>query len=130
MKTVCIADLVGTPREVKCPKGAFTSIRPVLHCDGMGFSVHKTIIPKGGPHFWHYKHHLESCYCIAGHGELVSLATGERFAISPDTVYLLDKNDPHTFEAFDDVVLISIFNPPVTGLEVHGPDGSYKNPKE
>jgi L-ectoine synthase len=110
----------------RCVTGVgFESVRVLLARDGMGFSLHKTIIPKGGPYNWHYKHHFEACYCVSGIGELVNLETGERFVIEPETTYILDNHDNHTFEAIEDIVLISVFNPPVTGNEVHQSDGSY-----
>lgn len=126
MKIITIDHLVGTEREVICPRGGFTSIRALVKSDGMGFSLHKTVVPVGEAQYWHYKHHLEACYCIAGKGILTDLATGERFLIVPDRIYVLDKHDAHTFKALEEVTLISIFNPPVTGTEVHGPDGSYQ----
>ncbi len=107
---------------------AFTggnSYRALVAADGLGFSVNKTVIPKGGAHKWHYKNHLEACYCIQGIGELTNLETGEKVVIVPDTVYALDKNDPHTFKALEDTVLISVFNPPLTGYETHDKDGNY-----
>lgn len=126
MKIVQISDLAGTERDVKCPKGGFSSYRVLLARDGMGFSLHKTVIPKGDVQHWHYKNHLEACYCIAGVGVLTDLATGEKHVITPDTTYVLDDHDDHTFQALEDVVLISIFNPPVKGTEVHAEDGSYE----
>lgn len=102
-----------------------TSYRPVTAKDGLGFSVCKTVIPKGGPHRWHYQNHLEACYCVSGFGTLTNLATGEKFHIQPDMVYLLDKYDDHSFEAIQDVILISIFNPPLTGKEKHDEHGNY-----
>ena len=131
MKTVSIKSLEGTERDVHCPRGGFRSLRALLECDGMGFSVHKTLVPSGmGPQHWHYKHHLEACYCIQGRGILTNLETGDRYEVTPDVVYVLDKHDDHTFEALEDVVLISIFNPPVTGNEVHQADGSYQTNKQ
>lgn len=126
MKIIRIDNLPAQGREVKCPKGGFTSLRALLASDGMGFSLHKTIIPKGPPQHWHYKHHLEACYCIAGKGRLTNLENGQQHIIKPDTVYVLDHHDDHTFEALEDTVLISIFNPPVTGNEVHDESGSYQ----
>jgi L-ectoine synthase len=123
MKIKRINQLLGTERDVDGV--GFKSIRPVLESDNMGFSVHKTIIPKGGPYNWHYKNHLEACYCIQGSGLIKDLATGTQHLITKDVIYLLDNHDDHTFEALEDVVLISIFNPPVKGREVHNPDGSY-----
>jgi L-ectoine synthase len=126
MKTRSIKEIENTERDVLFKEGR--SLRLILEKDNMGFSVHKTIIPKGNKGHWHYKHHLEACYCISGSGILTNLDTKEVFNISVDTIYLLDNNDNHTFEALEDVVLISIFNPPVTGNEIHLPDGSYKKP--
>lgn len=105
------------------------SFRAILEADNMGFAMMKTVIPKGGPHHWHYQHHLEACYCIKGKGELVNLSTGVGHLIIPDTIYILDKHDDHTFEAFEDTVLISVFNPPLTGREKHDKDGIYEAPK-
>ena len=56
---------------------------------------------------------------------MTDAATGEEFEILPDTTYVLDKNDPHYFEAHEETVLICTFNPPLTGQEVHQEDGSY-----
>jgi L-ectoine synthase len=111
----------------RCVEGkGFESIRFILEKDNMGFSLHKTIIPKGGPYHWHYTKHKEACYCIKGEGELVDLSTGNKYIITPDTIYILDNHDNHTFEAFEDIELISVFNPPVKGDEVHKEDGSYE----
>lgn len=126
MKVIGMADLAGTDREVKCPRGGFTSYRALLAKDGMGFSLHKTVIPEGRPQHWHYKNHLEACYCVSGGGVLRNLSSGARYLIAPDMLYVLDKHDDHTFEAWRDTVLISVFNPPVIGNEVHGEDGSYE----
>lgn len=124
MRVVSINEIKGTDREVTGV--GFTSYRIVLAKDNMGFSVHKTVIPKGDELHWHYKNHLETCYCIQGEGLLKNLDTGEEFVITPDVVYSLDNHDNHTFRALSDVVLISVFNPPVTGNEVHKEDGSYE----
>lgn len=107
---------------------AFTggiSFRAVIASDAVGFGVNKTVIPKGGPYKWHYKNHLEACYCIKGSGELTNLETGARVLITPDMVYVLDKHDSHTFEAFEDTVLISVFNPALAGDETHDENGNY-----
>lgn len=118
----------GTDRDVKFKEG--TSLRLLLASDRMGFSVHKTIIPKGEIGRWHYKNHLEACYCISGWAIVTDLATGEQHDITADTIYALDKHDNHQFEAIEDTVLISIFNPPCTGKEIHLPDGSYEIKRE
>jgi len=123
MKIVRTNNLEDTERDIKFTGG--NSIRLIIERDKMGFGVCKTYIPKGGPHHWHYTNHLEACYCVRGHGYLSDLKTGEKILISPDTTYLLDQNDDHTFEALTDVVLISIFNPPLKGNEKHDENGQY-----
>lgn len=122
-----IKNLIETSRHIHGE--GFESIRAILADDGMGFSVHKTIIPKSDTaHNWHYKEHLEACYCISGRGILKNLDSGDKYEIAPDTIYLLDKHDNHTFLPIEDTVLISIFNPPVYGNEVHDENRSYVLP--
>lgn len=123
MRVVSISDLKGTQRDVKFTGG--NSIRPVLESDGLGFAMMKTIIPKGGPYLWHYDKHLEACYCIKGHGKLTNYWTGEVFDIKPDTVYIQEAHEEHTFEAIEDTILISVFNPPLKGNEKHDENGNY-----
>lgn len=126
MKILTMDDIANTSREVRCPHGGFTSFRYVLAHDDMGFSLHKTMIPKGEPQHWHYTNHLEACFCVSGRGILKNLRTEEVFIIQPDMCYALDEHDDHTFQAIEDTVLVSVFNPPVTGTEVHREDGSYE----
>jgi len=126
MKVTNVTGFKGTDREVSCPKGAFTSNRILLAKDGMGYTMTKTVINKGGPYRWHYKNHLETCYCVSGSGKLTDLNTGKTYEIVPDKVYVLDQYDPHTFEAYEETVLLCVFNPPLTGKEVHKEDGSYE----
>ncbi len=118
-----IKEIENTDRNVSFVGG--NSLRLILAKDGMGFSFHKTIIPKGEPHHWHYKQHLEACFCVSGRGILTDNETLKQYDIVPDTIYLLDNHDSHFFQAIEDTILISVFNPPVTGNEVHNADGSY-----
>jgi quercetin dioxygenase-like cupin family protein len=124
MKVIDVAKLE-SDRVVACPNGGFVSNRILLESDGMGFGMTKTVIPANGKQHWHYKNHLESCYCVSGRGEITDIKTGDVYAIYPGVTYALDKNDDHYFEAFEEVTLICVFNPPLTGKELHGPDGSY-----
>jgi L-ectoine synthase len=130
MKVIDMIDLANTDRDVRCPNGGFRSKRALIESDKMGFSLHQTIIPAGKPQHWHYKYHLEACYCISGYGLLTNCETMKQYEIKPDMVYVLDNHDDHFFQAIEDVVLISVFNPPVVGDEVHDVDGSYQTNKE
>lgn len=127
MKVIRTSDLPAE-RVVQCPNGGFTSNRILLDSDNMGYTMTKTVVHPGIVSRWHYKHHLETCYCVSGSGTLTNERTTERFEITPDVTYVLDKNDPHTFEAHEETVLICVFNPPLTGREVHQEDGSYATP--
>lgn len=110
-------------RKVEFHSGV--SNRLLLDEDGMGYTMTKTVIEPGKRVFQHYKNHLESCYCVKGKAILTNAMTGEEHAIEPDVTYVLDKNDPHYFEAIEETVLICVFNPPLTGREIHQEDGSY-----
>jgi len=113
-------------RRVKYGSGV--SNRILLDSDGMGYTMTKTIVEPGVKHFQHYKNHLESCYCVSGRGILTNSETGEEHEITPDTTYVLDKHDPHVFEAAEETVLICVFNPPLVADETHDADGSYATP--
>lgn len=123
MKIINVDQLENTERNVKFTGG--NSLRAIVESDGLGFAVMKTIIPIGGPHFWHYNRHLEACYCIKGYGILTDYWSGEEFIIKPGVIYIQDKHEEHTFEALEETILISIFNPPLIGNEKHDENGNY-----
>lgn len=114
------------PIERKVEFHAGISHRLLLESDGMGFGLTTTVIqPEAGKVFQHYKNHLESCTCIKGYGILTCAKTGKEYGISPGVTYVLDKNDPHYFQACEETILICVFNPPLKGQETHREDGSY-----
>ena len=100
--------------------GGGTSHRYLTDQDKMGFTVCRTVVYPGTEARMEYKRHLEACYCIAGTGEVVT-ATGKTHALRPDVLYGLEKNDAHTLRntGDTDLVLLSVFNPPLIGSEVH-----------
>ena len=120
-----VIDVNGLPKDRKVRFHSGVSNRILLENDGMGYSMTKTVIEPGKRVFQHYKHHLETCYCVSGNATLTNAVTGEEHRIGPDITYVLDKNDPHWFEAHEETVLICTFNPPLTGQEIHQDDGSY-----
>jgi L-ectoine synthase len=101
------------------------SVRLLLKGDNMGFSFHITTIYEGAELQMHYKNHLESVYCISGEGSIEDCATGEVHEIRPGVMYALDKHDKHILCGRTEMIMACCFNPPVTGKEVHGPDGAY-----
>lgn len=116
-------DLLGGDREVHAPN--WTSRRLLLRRDGMGFSLHDTVIKAGTATFMWYRHHLEAVYCIAGEGELEDLESGTVHRIRPGTAYALDRNDKHVLRARTEMRMVCVFNPPLSGDEVHDENGVY-----
>jgi L-ectoine synthase len=122
-----LEEIIGGPRHVS--GAGWESRRILLRSDGMGFSLHDTIVREGTEQRLHYKHHLEANYCIAGRGEVVDVKSGAAFAIEPGTLYALDKHDEHILRAVKgDLRLVCVFNPALAGHEKHLPDGSYAAP--
>jgi L-ectoine synthase len=118
-----LQDIVGSERDVD--GGNWSSRRLCLADDGMGFSMHDTVLRAGTEtHMW-YKNHLEGVYCIEGKATLEDKATGEVHEIRPGTIYLLNEHDRHVLRVEEDLRVICSFNPPVTGQEVHDEDGAY-----
>lgn len=120
-----LKDIIGTERDVDAE--GWNSRRLILRDDNMGYSVHDTIIKEGAElHMW-YKNHLEAVYLTEGAGEIEDLATGEIHPLEKETIYALDKNDSHILRANKGthMRMVCIFNPPVTGREVHDEDGAY-----
>ena len=110
-------------RRVDAP--GWSSVRLLLKSDGMGFSFHITTIEQGADLPMHYRHHLESVYCISGQGYVEDLAAGQRHRIEPGTLYALDQHDRHRLCAETELVLACVFNPPRHGNEVHDASGAY-----
>ena len=119
-----IKDIVGTGNEVSTP--TWTSRRVLLKKDGMGFSFHETIIHPGTEtHIW-YKNHVEAVWCIEGDGEIETVADGKVYKLGPGVVYALNDNDEHYLRGGKEPLrVICVFNPPLTGQEVHDAEGVY-----
>ncbi|MGF1467580.1 MAG: ectoine synthase [Sandaracinaceae bacterium] len=122
-----LSDALGTDRDVKAD--TWNSRRLLLSADGMGFSLHDTILHAGTTTRMHYKHHLEAVYCIEGRGTLEDLESGETHPIEPGTVYALNGHERHVLRAESRLRMVCVFNPPVRGDETHGPDGAYPPPE-
>ena len=116
-------EILDTDRDVRGP--TFASRRLLLKKDGMGFSMHDTVMPAGTETTLWYANHLEAVYCIEGTGEIEDLVNGQTHQRAPGSLYALDGHEKHIVRTHTDMRFICVFNPPVTGGEVHGPDGSY-----
>lgn len=118
-------EIIGTKQDVKAETGTWVSRRMLLKKEGMGFSFHDTTIFKGTETLIWYKNHLEAVYCVAGRGELEVIETGEVFPIADGTMYALNNHEKHHLRAFEDMRLVCVFNPPLTGEEMHDSEGVY-----
>ena len=123
-----LASILGTEAHIK--GDSFESRRLLLAGDGVGYSLHDTVVRQGSVQHMQYKNHIESNYCIEGEGEVEDVATGEKHALSPGSLYVLDKHDVHIVRALKgDLRFICIFTPALTGHETHDADGSYAAPE-
>lgn len=123
MRIVKLENVIGSDREVSGE--TWTSRRLLLRGDGMGFSLHDTLIHPGTETEMCYRNHLEAVYCIEGEGEVEDLSTGKIHPLKAGTVYALDNHQHHKLRARTQMRMVCVFNPPVSGREVHGPDGAY-----
>ncbi|MDZ5783161.1 ectoine synthase [Marinococcus luteus] len=124
MKVIKLEDLIGTEREVD--DGNWVSRRFIMKDDNMGYSVNDTIIRAGTEtHIW-YQNHLETVYCIEGDGEIETLSDNKVYQLEPGVLYALDKNDEHMLRGGSkDMRMVCVFNPPLSGREVHDENGVY-----
>ncbi|MGW0659307.1 ectoine synthase [Streptodolium elevatio] len=123
MIVLSIDDLDGTERDVRAE--TWRSRRMVLAREGVGFSLHETVMYAGTETSMWYANHIEAVYCVQGHGELTDDETGERYRIGPGSLYVLDGNERHTMRPAGDMRFVCVFNPPCTGREVHDEHGVY-----
>lgn len=118
-----LSDLDDTDRDVTTE--TWRSRRLVLAREGVGFSFHDTVLYAGTETSMWYANHVEAVYCVGGEGELVNDETGEVHQLRDGTMYLLNGHEHHTVKAKTDLRMACVFNPPVTGREVHDDNGVY-----
>ena len=118
-----VQDLDDTDRDIKTPN--WRSKRVVLAKEGVGFSVHETTLYAGTVNDFWYANHVEAVFVVEGEGELLDKETGETHQLRPGSLYLLDKHDHHQLRPKTQMRTVCVFNPPVTGREVHDEDGVY-----
>ena len=103
----------------------WTSRRLLLARDGLDFSLHDTVVQPGTQTVMWYRNHVEAVYCIEGEGEIEELPDGPVHPLRPGVVYVLDGHEKHVLRAKTRMRMVCVFDPPVTGREVHDADGAY-----
>ena len=116
-------DLRAAGQEKTVANGGARTVRLLAKRDELGFSLSDVHVAAGqGNDLW-YKHHWEANYVLAGSATVTDKNTGQAINVEPWTLYVVGPRDPHHFESLTDVHVLSIFNPPLTGEEVHDSDG-------
>lgn len=123
MIVTTLEEIIGTERDVA--GDGWRSRRLLLRRDGLGFSLHDTLVAAGSRLEMQYANHLEACYCVAGEAEILDLTTNERHELRAGTVYALDRHDRHVITVTQDLRLVCVFNPPLSGGETHDASGSF-----
>lgn len=121
-------EIIDTKYDVFDPEGRWRSRRFLTAKDQMGFSLHDTTIFAGTKTFIHYKHHVEAVYCIEGSGQVELIDEERIIPVSSGTMYALNNHEKHHLVAHTDMRIICVFNPALSGEEVHRSDGSYEIP--
>lgn len=119
-----LEERVGTTHDVDTP--TWNSRRLLLKEDGVGFSLHDTLIKAGTETMIWYKHHIEAVYCIEGEGEIELFETKEKFQIREGMLYVLNGHEKHLLRGTTEMRMVCIFNPPCTGQEIHNKEGVYE----
>lgn len=119
-------EILGTDNVTVAENGNWESRRFLFKQDNMGFTLTETIIKAGTKtHIW-YQNHLEAVYCITGNGSVETIKDGKMHEIRPGTMYALDDHDEHyLYGGTEDMRLVCVFNPPLTGQETHDENGVY-----
>ena len=101
------------------------SARLLLKDDDMGFSFHVTTMYAGEEIHMHYQNHLEAVLVLKGTGTIEDLGTGITHRLASGVMYALTAHDKHVVRPETDILTACVFNPPVTGREVHDENGAY-----
>jgi L-ectoine synthase len=118
-----LRDIEDTERDVRTPN--WRSKRLVLAREQVGFSMHETVLEAGSVNDFWYAHHVEAVFVVAGEGELLDKETGITYQLGPGSMYLLDGHEHHQLRPTSQMRTVCVFNPPVTGREVHDEHGVY-----
>ena len=119
-----LKELAGTPRQKVLCEGKTVSTRMLAKGDGLGFSLSDVRLAPGMDFTLWYKHHWEANVVLAGRGRVEDLTTGQSWVMEPGMMYCVGPRDRHAMHAQEDLHLLSVFNPPLRGDEIHDADGT------
>jgi len=116
-------EITDTDSDIKTEN--WRSKRIILAREKVGFSVHETTLYAGTVNDFWYANHVEAVFVFEGEGEIEDKATGEVHQLKPGSLYLLNNHDKHQVRPKTEMRTVCVFNPPVTGREVHDESGVY-----
>ncbi|MCE7009165.1 ectoine synthase [Kibdelosporangium philippinense] len=116
-------EITETDRDVQTPN--WRSKRLVLAGERVGFSVHETTLYAGTVNDFWYANHIEAVFVVEGEGELEDKETGQIYQLAPGSIYVLNGHEHHQLRPKTLMRTVCVFNPPVTGREVHDENGVY-----
>lgn len=111
--------------DLNVKSAGWESARLLLKNDNMGFSFHVTTMYAGEELHMHYQNHLEAVLVLDGQGTIEDLGTGITHRLAKGVMYALNAHDKHIVRPETDILCACVFNPPVTGQEVHDENGAY-----
>ena len=112
-------------RVVGISYGRTKAYRYLTHDDECGFTISTPRSPAGeGIVLW-YQNHVEANYIFEGEGTVEDKGTGEKWDLSPGTLYVVGPKDRHQLTSSTGFYLMSVFNPPIYGGETHDDQGGY-----
>ncbi|ALE79363.1 ectoine synthase [Pseudonocardia alni] len=120
-----IDEITDTERDVVSEDQQWRSKRIVLANDKVGFSVHETTLKAGTINDFWYANHIEAVFITSGEGELYDKDNDVTYQLKPGSIYVLNGNEKHQLRPKTEITCVCVFNPPVTGREVHDENGVY-----
>jgi L-ectoine synthase len=122
-----MAQIEAEGRVISISHGKATAVRLLTRADGLNFSISEARGSQVGVSTLWYKNHWEANYVRSGSAILEDCHTGQRWPLEPGVLYCVGPQDEHRIirEVATDMRMISVFSPPIVGLETHDEDGAY-----
>ncbi len=104
-----VQEVIGTDRDVQGP--GWKSRRVILAEDGMGYSVHETLVDAGTHLRLNYANHRETVYVVAGRGTVTDVAGERAVSLQPGSVYSGGVGEEHILVCDTEMTFLVIFTP-------------------
>jgi L-ectoine synthase len=111
-------------KELVAVGGQARTLRMLTTADDVGFGFSDVHFEAGAEAVLWYKNHWEANHILSGEGDVTDLTTGESWTLGPGVAYNVGPKDRHRLRARTPMHLVSVFNPPLEGHEMHDADGA------